>query len=200
MEATSFGFKCKWMAVKHSSSEFVIDLLRVHNPKQSDWAEGIGGAYEGRVFVSCPLDSWILAVSIALPEFGTHANRDGVLDWVCGLSMSTGSIVQYFCSHRVVEYHAWCWAEKGQILRAFAYSGETASVLLDLGTKTDAERQVDSMISAGEASMQQTNEAFRPPNEDYVMLLAGLWSIDPTMLEQRFPAVEPGWLGTLGWL
>jgi hypothetical protein len=125
------------------------------------------------------------------------------------------SEVQFFCSYRVVGYVAWVRARKGEPPRAFAFCddvlvnlGEQSREEAKLGfadlsslfpaAATDRifelaqarDEEEDRLVAAGlsrkdaSARVRQSGRHSLPDEED-VVDLAALWSIDPTRLEEQ---------------
>lgn len=169
--------------------------------------KGIEGAYEGKAFISDPIDGWILVVCIALPDFGSQRQPDGsqrqpdtLTTWISNVSRKLDTVVQFFGTHRVVEYHSWCWSERGKIVRAYGYLGESGETIIDVGDQSLAEQALgfrffDERKADGNDYWNRKDLCF--PNEKRVMQLAGKWSVDPSSLEESHPEVGAGWLGQM---
>jgi hypothetical protein len=71
--AVAFGYKCSWLAIRDASPERVIAAVPVRHGRPTSWGDGIAAAYRGDVFVTPPLDRWVLVVSTALPSWGDYA-------------------------------------------------------------------------------------------------------------------------------
>lgn len=192
----AFGYKCAWLAVKEDSPKRVIDLLPVYDAQHAEWSEGIPAAYNGQVFVSPLISNWILVVSRALPDFGSSRSIDALTPWIIDASQRLGTVVQYFMTDRVIEYHAWCWAERGRIKRAFGWLGETGETIVNVGMRTQAEDRLGIQFYDERLPRNEQHERLLL-DEEYVMKLAVKWSINPTILEVEYPNVGPGWLGRL---
>jgi hypothetical protein len=182
MAVENFGYKNAWLALR-AATEDVVRVV-VADAIRAEWGEGIQVAYEWpnnsygeRVFISPPLDGWVLCVGTALHVFSdSHPLRFGGL--VRQLATTLDTEVQYFSTHRVSEVHAWARATPAGLARAFSYAdGETVT---EVGLRTEAEAEVGEF-----------------PSEDDVMRVARAWSIDPSALESRFPDAPPGMLGRL---
>ena len=111
-------------------------------------------------------------------------------------------MVQSFSTHRIVEYHAWAKAEGGELRRAYAYSGESGVTILDIGEASEQEHTLgfhvfDERSPQAEKESYWDNDTLTYRGEEYVVQLAGRWSIDPTRLEDRTQPVVDGWLGSL---
>jgi len=133
--------------------------------------------------------------------------------------------VQFFGSYRVVDFTAWAWARNGKTIRVFSYVGSDGEVLANEGAQTPEEKSLglidpglrnpadagDYLSEQQEALMEGEEEeaadagegdgdgvtpkAF--PDEDDVIELAGLWSLNPYELEALNPEPALGWLGEL---
>lgn len=169
-----FGYKCIWLVVKSSDPKAVSKKLGFTGVKKSSWEDGIEAAYEdyGRVFVSPPLDGWVLVVSCSLPAPGDGPVN--VLSMLQTLSREYGE-AQYFCTHRVTELHAWVKAIDGQIVRAYGYSGEQGGVIWNEGEPTPEERELGFSV-ADEWT----------PDEEAALAIAAKWSIDTSFSSSRY--------------
>jgi hypothetical protein len=96
-----------------------------------------------------------------------------------------GTDVQFFATHRVVEGHAWAWADGEGLKRAFFYLGETDEYLLNSGATTPSEGDLECLDPSHETV----------PDESTVLWVAGAWSLDPTGLRERFGEAPEGYLG-----
>lgn len=184
-----FGFKIAWLAVPSIEPLTVAKVLRIGPVDQAEWFEGIEKAYASSVFVSPPVSGWILVVSRQL----LTVRQAGWCDFMENTSSKLGE-VQYFSTHRVVDLHVWAKARDGIILRACAYSG--ASVLMNIGEMTEEERLLGFHFRQPAGAITQkpvqddqgledlwNDDTADFPDEQDVMSVAGMWSIDPTRLE-----------------
>ena len=134
------------------------------------------------MFVTPAVDGWTFVVSNALPDAYDHE----WLPFLAELSKEFGE-VQYFGTHRGVNYQAWARAEGGSIIRAYA-NGEGG--LIEIGEKS-AEEIALGFNFLGEDATAEDYDAYDERNEDpfpdeqHVVGLAGLWSIDPTGLDRE---------------
>ncbi len=170
-----FGYKIEWLAVRHRGAESVAAVL------------GLGGlapaAYSGRWLITPPVDGWTLAASIDMEPPADSR----FVSWLAGLSASLGE-VQYFGTHRVVEYHCWGLASGGVVSRVFGYLGERDEVLRQVGERTPEERALGVGWVPDDAWWDEWNETedddtWPWPTEETVMRLAGRWSVDPQTFE-----------------
>ena len=195
MAIVSFGPKTAWIAARGASPEAVIAALSLRDVRRVPWGEGAEAAYrtdDRIVFVTTPVDGWVLAFGWALmdqaEEDAAQFARD-VADWARRLDTE----VVYFTTHRVVESHGWARARPAGRDRAFLYVGERGETVVDEGAPTAEE------VSLGYARFEaeKAGDDWRPPDEDVVFALAARWSVDPSSLESRFLDVGDGWMGTL---
>ncbi len=206
MKAASFGFKNAWIAVKGASAAAVAEALSLRGVREADWATGVQAAYEdsatGAVFVTPPIDSWVLCVGWPLvasvdarpPEFGLRAT-----EWATTLQTE----VQYFATHRVVEAHAWARARPSGLERAYLYVGESGETVLDEGPPTEEEKALgfaffDPSSDEAQADDYWDREDLTYPDESHVVALAARWSVDPTAFDGRDLEVGPGMIGDFG--
>lgn len=102
----SFGHKCGWLAIQADGPEQVVASLALTNVRPATWREGIEAGYQGEVFVTPRLGGWLLATSTAFPEARDARQTDICTSWLLRLGQQFHE-VQFFATHRVVEYHAW---------------------------------------------------------------------------------------------
>ena len=193
-----FGYKCQWLAFKTQDPQVVVTALKLQRVRPVNWETGISGAYSKKIFVTPSLGEWVLAIGRTLPDLGDEKHPDRMVPLLIELS-KVFEEVQFYSTHRVVEYHAWVKARGGEIIRAFAYLGESGTTLWDRGDKTPEEIELD-LNYTDETSPEAQEESFweredlRFPNEEDVIDIAGRWSIDPLFESDQF---QPG-VGVLG--
>jgi hypothetical protein len=188
-----FDFPGRWLAVKSANPHSVQNALGLNNPTPCSWEQGLARSQDFKLFVSPPINGWILVAGLGLPD--PSDDVDQVFHFILGLSRKVGH-VQYFSVNRAVNSHAWVLADQARVRRAYAWAGTT---LWTQGELTAAEKELAmTCFDYGEASPPHF-----PPHEmhrgniDKVSLLAGLWSVDPTALDQSAHALGPGIAGEL---
>src|SRR5437016_1404287 len=94
---------------------------------------------------------------------------------------------QYFCTHRDVDLHVWARARKGELVRGYGWLGQPGLPLWDESGPTKEERALGFRFADGRspAAEQAPNSNGGVPDEESVMQLACLWSIDPTTLGEQ---------------
>lgn len=198
--AVSFGYKSQWLAVRTDDPTAALKSLGASNFREVGWSQGVG-APEGEVFATPPLDGWVLVVG-AFPEILGEGDEMAVA-LVSKLSSELGTEVQYFGTHRVVEYHAWVRAKTGEVSRAYAYLGERGETLFRMGEQSAEEKALgfnffDNKSPEAEDDAYWERDDLSYPDEEDVMKVAGQWSINPAELEER-GAVGKGWLADWHW-
>lgn len=194
MEAASFGYKTAWLALRTHAPDRVGDALGLMEITAVPAESGIRRATAKKdsrdpnwVFVSEPVDDWVLAMGDALfrfaeqepPDFGSLISR---------LSEELQCEVQFFCTHRVIEAHGWGRARRGDLRRAYLFLGEAGRKMVDLGDKSAEEGDLGFAFfdpSAPEAAGDSywDREDLRYPDESDVLRLASRWSIDPSEVD-----------------
>jgi hypothetical protein len=134
------------------------------------------------MFVTPPVQGWVCAVSWALMGDPSVA---AISQKLVRLSRDF-SEAQAFATYRVIEYHHWMLARRGQLIRNFAYLGESGELLANMGALTLAERKLK--------FFGLPRERWSPDESD-VMAVAKGWSFDPTKLTERSGPAEMGILG-----
>jgi hypothetical protein len=195
----SFGYKLAWLAVRNDDPHQLARALDLRSIVCTNWKAGVEAAYESQscVFITPALGSWTLAAGSVL-----HAPNDPAIFLRPILETLSARFdeAQYFCSHRVVEMHVWARAIGGAVIRAYGYVGESGKTLWDEGKQSEEEARLgfrffDERLADAKNPEYWERKDLSYPNEESVMRLADIWSIDPTVLEEKFH--EPG-LGLLG--
>lgn len=178
-----------WLTIRSQNSSAILKALHLHSPTPCSWAEGLAGMSENNLFVSAPIGGWTLVLGPALPD--PSADIDKCYHLLTKLSMKLGH-VEFFWRNPALNGHAWAQVECGQIIRAYAWAGET---LWNQGERTAAEHELQMR------SRPYGQEAARPPwssigferaNMEKVPLLAQRWSLDPGTVPDQFPAAGHG--------
>ena len=137
---------------------------------ESNWQDGVDKAYySDDVFVSPQVDGYVLVIGL----IGMTRNVDH--DEVKRHARQFAQL-QYFGTHRVVEYHAWAKFADGKLLRAYAYLGESGEVQWYEGAITPEELELgfDKFIKPNEEFIDDT--VF--PSEEDVLDIAKAWGVD----------------------
>ncbi len=179
-----------WLAIKSRSLPTVQSALGLNNPKPCSWLEGMTG--DEKLFIAPPLKGWILVAGSGLPD--PSEDVDACFRFVLALSRKLGQ-VQLFCASRVLQNHAWVKAERGRIVRAYAWAGKT---VWQQGARTPAENELelkcfDYAETAERVSFNQPEVA--TVNVEKVPLLAARWSLDPGHIDGHFLEKEQGVAG-----
>ena len=185
--AIGFGYKFIWLAVRTNDQQKLIDLLKIKNISKCNWKVGIDKAYKGSVFITPTIDGWTLVCGLGLPAGDTKESITDVKQILQTLSKEF-SEAQFFCTHRVVEYHCWIKATKGQITRVYSYLGERGENIIIEGEPTEFEKKyklVNTFSNEAKDEKYFDREDLVIPDEEFLMKVAEHWSIDPTQLENR---------------
>ena len=174
--------------------------MSIDYSQPANWKSGVVAAYKDRTFVSPVFEGWVFVVG-HLPELTAGDANLRWAKWMESLA-ARFSDVQYFATHRVVEYHAWARFLEGREQRAFAYLGESDETLVNRGQPTEGELQLGQTFFDGSSPEAESDEYWERddlsyPDEQYVMQIAEKWSINPQTLEERTQPTEPGWIGVL---
>ena len=175
-------FHCpnRWLAVKSNNPQAVQKALGLHNPTPCSWTEGMARVSDQKLFVSPPVNGWVLVVGSLLPD--SSEDVDACFRFLNRLSRELGE-VQFFSVNRAVGHHAWARFENGRVLRGYAWAGET---LWNQGHKTWGERKLGlKCFEYFEGDSRAHFTQFEPvrSNAEKVLSLASLWSVDPTSVD-----------------
>jgi hypothetical protein len=220
-----FGPRTAWLALDSTDTEAVAKALGLREVRDVNWAQGVEAAYQSSVFITPPLGDWTLAVSTAL--FPPDRVEGFVKPLLERLSRQFGD-AQYFCTQQDIELHAWARARKGRLVRGYGWLGQASLTLWDEGAPTKEERDLGfhffNPTSICESPKQRSKEErdrgghfmngplpeikqsdggapkdLTVPDENCVMQLALLWSIDPTTLDEAYKEPAMGLLGRVPW-
>lgn len=160
--------------------------------RDSNWSTGLEVANDtnGEVFVTSPLDEWVLVIGLSLPDSGDSERPDKITPILKNLSREFGE-AQYFGSHRVVDFYAWAKSKDGEIVREYAYCGEKGETTWDIGEKTKEEIQLginffneNSPEALEDGYWERTDLTY--PDEESVLGISRLWSIDTTFESKSY--------------
>ena len=126
----------RWLAVRSQNPRAIQDALGLQHARDCTWSDAIGASFEPRLFIAPPVDGWILVMGCDLPD--PADDIDECFKFLCALSHKLGE-VQFFSRHRAVSHHGWARLNDGNVLRAYAWAGET---LWNQGTITEAEHDL----------------------------------------------------------
>ncbi|MGW0434094.1 hypothetical protein ACWDV4_16335 [Micromonospora sp. NPDC003197] len=183
-----FGYKTTWIAVRDVTVNDVAAALGLELASPLPWSEGVEAAYRGGVYVAGPVSGWVLAHGADTLSDLLDATTPEFVEQLAQLSAVLGE-VQFFGTHRVVEYHAWAHARAGQVLRAYCYVGESGEVPQFVGEPSDAERELGVGTRPAPADLDdltddEWDEWFATtPDEEHVMQVASRWSVDPSKID-----------------
>ena len=174
-----FGYKTSWLCVKSDSPEDVMGALGLKNPVPSNWENGL----ESGVFVSPVLDGYVLVINYG---------DDIITEDIEGLNDigQRFTEVQYFSSHRVVEYAAWVKYVNGKMIRGYCWCGDMGEILLNEGEITAEEKALglDGLIQSTDDDWETAEFA----DEEHVLQMAAAWGIDTSFSGKQYPE-SAGW-------
>ena len=171
-----FGYKNSWLCIKANSPEEVIEKVGLKNPRVCNWRDGVYG--EKGTFVSPVLDGYVLVVNWGWDILDTDPARLGEL-------AGKFSELQYFCTHRVSEYHAWVKYAGGEPVRGYCWCGDIGEVLLNTGAVTPEEEELglDKLLPDSGADW----DSYEFPDEQNVLDIAAAWGIDTSFDRKTYP-------------
>jgi hypothetical protein len=169
----------RWVAIRSTNLLKVQTAFGLHNPTPCSSVDGLSKLNEGKLFVSPPVNGWILIIGSSLPD--PNDDIDDCFRFLMRLSRELGG-VQFFSVNRAVNHHAWVRIENERVFRAYAWAGET---LWNQGDLTAAEREVGlRCYRYGEksATFPFSPREAHAANTERIMHLAARWSVDPIAL------------------
>lgn len=170
----------RWIAIRTRNLVAVQTALGLNNPTPCSWTEGISRVHDHKLFVSPPVNGWTIVVGPRLPD--ASEDVDACFRFLLRLSRELGE-VQFFSLNRVVGHHAWARFERGRAIRGYAWAGET---LWNQGPATWAERKLGLKCYDYfelPARPHFAEQEHMRVNTERVTLLAAIWSVDPTSVD-----------------
>jgi hypothetical protein len=190
------GLPSRWLAIKSSNPVRVQQALHLHKPTPCSWADALAKPQEQKLFISPPVAGWVLVFGSGLPE--PSDDVDKCFKLILDLSRKVGQ-VQFFSINRSLNHHAWAKASHGEILRAYAWAGQT---LWNQGAVTPPELDLDFKCFDYAEPMHRIRLSDPNPfvaNTEKVPALAARWSIDPAAIAPRTLRESHGIAGELTW-
>ena len=180
-----WGYKSRWISVRTNDKDVVAQFLNLKEVKPCTWREGYKLTYSmaglNSLFITPVIDGWTCAIG-SHPEAGPGA----FCDYMKRLSDRFGE-AYYFGTHRIVGYQAWAIAKMGQMIRGFAYVGESGEFPLNVGERTADEIE----LNIGTENLDLC------PDEEHILELASRWVFDPRRIENCAGADGPGLAGRI---
>ncbi|WP_433447651.1 hypothetical protein ACQPXS_05990 [Streptomyces sp. CA-142005] len=192
-----FGYKTSWLGVRGATVAEVADALALGGRREVGWTEGTEAAYREGVYVAGPVDGWTLAHGRVDLTPGRGPEGPDFPDWLLALAARLGDL-QFFCTDRVGDCHAWAKVEEGRLVRAYCYHGAHGDVPFHLGEPTPVERESgvgtrwleDGWEEWEESDWDEWHAAM--PNEQDVMTIARDWGICPLDIPDDDALAGPG--------
>jgi hypothetical protein len=163
-----FGFKVTWLALRTSDPGAVVDALGLREATPANWESGLAAVYASErddawVFVSPPIGGWVLAVSWLLPypTVQSHDDAGRKFDGLFSRLMKRFDDVQFYGSHRVVDFVTWARALNGKPVRIFSWTGSEGAVLENIGEQTPEEAKLGMANLTGLSPADAGDEIFR---------------------------------------
>ena len=176
----------RWIAVQTTNLPAVLAVLHLRNPRRCSLEEGLAEAREHKLFITPPVQKWILIFGADLPDPADDV--DECFHLLRHLSQQLGH-VQFFSCHPPVNHHAWAMAREGRIIRAYAWAGKT---LWNQGPLTAAERSVGMRCHGYGEEAPGFSPSGSHSNADRLPLLVARWSVNPLSLDQIADAADQG--------
>lgn len=178
-----------WIAIRGAEASKIQAALGLHDTTQCSWEEGFLEAKEHKLFISPPVAGWILVVGSDLPEPGDDVDK--CFHFLSKLSKQVGHL-QYFCTNRTLNQHAWAIVDRGHVFRAYAWASQT---VWNQGPMTAAEKDLGLGCFPYSYRPDFTERDILASNTEKVNALAARWSVDPAAVVENCWTNERGIVG-----
>ena len=166
-----FGYKTVWYAIKDETPQSVIEKLSLNVICESNWQSGLAYVrFTDNVFVSPVVDGFVLVIDLI------GVSKDAENEMAKKHARFFNEFF-YFGSHRIVDYSGWAKFVNGKLIRAYSYIGERGEVSWNEGNITNEELELG--FDKFPVSTDSIDDDTVYPEEDDVIDIARLWSIDP---------------------
>jgi hypothetical protein len=190
-----FGYKTAWFAIRSGDRDAVAKALELQAAQEVNWQYGVHHANEYNeylIFVAPPVNGWVLALGTPV----VFEMEDYAAERITELSRQFGE-AQCFGNVRTSSAYTWARARDGVLVRHF-YDADGNHK--EVGEYTEEEKTLGAKFSDSSSA-----EAMEPDywarqdivgvEEQTVLQVAGLWSVDPFKLDQMGLAPSLGLLG-----
>jgi hypothetical protein len=177
-----FDAPFRWLAIRGGNAHLIQSVLGLRNPRPCSWEEGLHRALDHKLFISPPVNGWILVMGSDLPDPGEDV--DECFHFLTRLSRQLGE-VQFFSMNRLFSHHAWVSLQQGKVLRGYAWNGQT---VWNQGIPTEAEIALRLRTFDYFESPEKSFFAHADPvgaTTEKITSLAARWSVDPTTVDFR---------------
>ncbi len=178
-----------WLAVRSGDSDAVMRALGLRTVLPANWRAGLVMAARAGVFVTPPVGGWVLAVGADLDGIGEPA--EAVPPLLTLLSRMFGRAA-WFCRDDGGERYGWAVAERGALLRGYAYADGEGHRFWH-GDVTDDERALGCFVD--DPRDHSDDDVKWWPDARLVTALAARWSLDPARLAAPGAPPSVGWVG-----
>ena len=184
----------QWLAIRSGNVAAIQETLGLSNPQRCTWKDGFAISGVERLFISPPVNGWILVVGPALPA--PEEDVDFCFHFISHISKRLGH-VQFFSLNSALNHHCWIRAHTGRIERAYAWCGETQ---WNQGLVTPEESVIGMEchkygISIEDLDSKQITRLSN--NTSNIPQVAARWSINPDALSPAIFTQSSGITGEL---
>tara|TARA_Y100001968_G_scaffold44925_2_gene34976 strand:+ start:1650 stop:2477 length:828 start_codon:yes stop_codon:yes gene_type:complete len=184
----------QWLAIRSGNVAAIQETLGLSNPQRCTWKDGFAISGVERLFISPPVNGWILVVGPALPA--PEEDVDFCFHFISHISKRLGH-VQFFSVNSALNHHCWVRAHTGRIERAYAWCGETQ---WNQGPVTPEESVIGMECHQYGISIEDLDpKQITQLNNNTVNIpqLAARWSINPDALSPEIFTKSSGITGEL---
>jgi hypothetical protein len=195
-----FGTHMSWLAIRADHVADVRGALGLATARPCNWRSGIAAISDLRascdIFITPPVDGWVLVGGMALPEPNADPARDLLTPLLVRLAKNFDE-VQYFRACPAAEGYAWARFGNGRPSRAFAFANG-AVVWNRCGVTSDERTLAPELFELRciDRKSPDRGAAFSSPRAELlVFAVAARWSLDPSTLDASRGLHDLGILG-----
>jgi len=166
-------------------------VLGLRTALPSNWEAGLLGSDVEGAFATPSVGGHVMVVGADLARAALDAPR--IEQWLCRLSSEFGRAM-WFCADARRDIHGWALAERGELVRGYAYTEEHGHCWWH-GELTDVERALDCFVD--DPRDQSDDDVKWWPDAVVVRTIARTWAIDPMQLGPEHGVDDIGLLGRI---
>jgi len=190
----SFGYKVSWISIRNNNIDFIRKELKnyLKELKVCPWEEGLKKAYEGNFFLTSPVNDWTFVVSSECYKLFPNLNK----------MSNIFKELHYYSTNRNSDFLEFRKYDHGRLIRSFSINdgqiinneGSISNIEIEIAN-FEKENNIRNWKDDNEmiAYINSKDLLNNLGNEENIMSIAEVWSINPQQLE-NYNVYEYGYL------